>query len=442
MPEILAYLLQVNISVGVFYLLYRWLFRSFTFYRANRYLLIAGLLFSLAYPFITLPIFFSNASFTSLTEGGYSLPLSSWSVVEQDSRVVLFNIWFWLEVTFWLVTCLMALRLVMRFVSLYQLHCTTSPASFKGYAYRQVGLQVNPFSFWKTIYLNPNSHAPEELEAILKHEQVHIAGYHTLDVLLAEGILLFCWMNPAMWLTKKAISENLEFITDRHLLIAGMESRQYQYQLLKISQLAQISSLVNNFNFITIKTRISMMNKKRSASFLMFSYALLLPVALGFVTACNLPGDHAELQALEQASAVNSMEDSEIIYYLNGVVVDKAEIDKLDPQDIAQVNVLKGDNAQEKLDDTNAEGAVMVTARPGKGDVVKVNTSQNGTARESNPPLSAMLIMVDGEEVSQAYLEALAPEKIERMDVLKGEQATNYYGEKGKVGVLLITTKK
>lgn len=439
MPEILEYLLQVNISIGVFYLLYHWIFRSFTFYRTNRFLLIFGLLFSLVYPFIRLPHFFSN---TSLTQGAYNLPLSSWSAVEQESQAVLSNFWVWLEGTFWLLTCLMALRLVLRFASLYQLHRSTSPASFKGYTYRQLGLQVNPFSFWKTIYINPVSHAPEELEAILKHEQLHVAGYHTLDVLLAEVILLFCWMNPAMWLTKKAISENLEFITDRQLLIAGMESRQYQFQLLKICQLAQVSSLVNNFNFITIKTRISMMNKKRSASFLMFSYALLLPVAFGFVTACNLAGDHEQPQVLKEMSSVNRMEDSEVIYYLNGVVVDKAAIDRLDPQDIAQVDVLKGDNAQEMLGDINAEGAVMVTTRPAKGDVVKVNTSQTGITREKNPPLSDMLIMVDGEEVSRTYLEALAPDKIERMDVLKGEQATNGYGEKGKVGVVMITTKK
>ncbi len=52
------------------------------------------------------------------------------------------------------------------------------------------------------------------------------------------------------------------------------------------------------------------------------------------------------------------------------------------------------------------------------------------------------LIMVDGEEVSKEEMDKIMPADIESVTVLKDESATSVYGEKGKNGVIVITTKK
>lgn len=52
------------------------------------------------------------------------------------------------------------------------------------------------------------------------------------------------------------------------------------------------------------------------------------------------------------------------------------------------------------------------------------------------------LVVVDGEEISVSSLEKLSSETFESINVFKGETAINRFGEKGKNGVLLITTKK
>ena len=52
------------------------------------------------------------------------------------------------------------------------------------------------------------------------------------------------------------------------------------------------------------------------------------------------------------------------------------------------------------------------------------------------------LVMVDGEEISVSSLEKLSSDTFESINVFKGETAINRFGEKGKNGVLLITTKK
>lgn len=52
------------------------------------------------------------------------------------------------------------------------------------------------------------------------------------------------------------------------------------------------------------------------------------------------------------------------------------------------------------------------------------------------------LLVVDGEEISVSSLDKLSPDTFESINVFKGEAAINRFGEKGKNGVLLITTKK
>ena len=39
-------------------------------------------------------------------------------------------------------------------------------------------------------------------------------------------------------------------------------------------------------------------------------------------------------------------------------------------------------------------------------------------------------------------MEAVTPDSIEKVEVLKGDKATKEYGDKGKDGVIIITTKK
>lgn len=53
-----------------------------------------------------------------------------------------------------------------------------------------------------------------------------------------------------------------------------------------------------------------------------------------------------------------------------------------------------------------------------------------------------ILIILDGEAVSNDKMNQIAPNDIESISVLKDKSATELYGEKGKKGVIVITTKK
>ncbi|WP_224996050.1 M56 family metallopeptidase [Cesiribacter sp. SM1] len=445
MPSAIVYIIQLNTALVLFYLLYRLVFRPLTFYRLNRGLLLFGLLFSIIYPLIDINLLFSRPLELN---GAYKvvLPVLQYEQVQQQASS--FDYWYWLQFLFWSVTALMVLRLLLRFTSLYRLHRQAQPASHAGYHFRCVEGAVNPFSFWSTIYVNPGYHEPQELLAILKHEQVHVRELHSLDILLAELLLLFCWFNPAMWLTKKVISENLEFITDQQLLQGNIDSRFYQYSLLKISKLPEASSLVNNFNFLTIKTRIAMMNKKRSARVHAFKYALVIPLMCGLITACSVP-DHEEelILADEPGSRQESTLPEVSYYYVDGKEWSKENVSTLDPGEIESVEVFKGENATAVFGEEAASGVVVINTRKNSNTeaaramTVKIRQA-SGDAEADTESMADKLLIIDGREVTESELNRLSPDMISQMEVLKGEQALQKWGDKARGGAIIITTKQ
>ncbi len=52
------------------------------------------------------------------------------------------------------------------------------------------------------------------------------------------------------------------------------------------------------------------------------------------------------------------------------------------------------------------------------------------------------LFILDGKEMKEGKIDDISPDTIQSMNVLKGEKAIEKYGEKGKDGVIEITTKK
>ena len=174
----------------------------------------------------------------------------------------------------------MALRLLVQFVSLYRMHKNSSPDSLNHYQVRILAEQVSPFSFWQTIYINPSLHKQEDLANILAHEKVHVEQWHTLDIILAEICVVFYWFNPGVWLMKKAVRENIEFITDARILKKGIDKKAYQYSLLDVGTLQASVAIVNNFSLSDLKKRIKMMNAKRSSKVNLTRYMMVLPVLL------------------------------------------------------------------------------------------------------------------------------------------------------------------
>ncbi|WCT10795.1 M56 family metallopeptidase [Mucilaginibacter jinjuensis] len=279
MPALLIYLLKVNIALLIFCLGYYTVLRRLTFYTLNRVYLILAIVFCSLYPAI---------NFTGVVQKHQQLakPLQV-IIIDLGTRaqniskpIMQTDYWQWVIILFWLGVGLMTIRLIIQFFSLYNLYRRSKPGMVNQQQVRLMNHNSNPFSFWQHIYINPELHSKAELSSIIAHEQVHVKQWHTLDILLAELSLIFYWFNPGVWMMKKAISENLEFITDRKILQQGTDAKSYQYSLLYTCVNTTSNAMVNHFNISTIKKRIMMMNSKKSATYNITRYTFIVPTVL------------------------------------------------------------------------------------------------------------------------------------------------------------------
>jgi hypothetical protein len=87
----------------------------------------------------------------------------------------------------------------------------------------------------------------------------------------------------------------------------------------------------------------------------------------------------------------------------------------------------------------NHDDLVTVDISEESGKKMYRITTKN-TGLKEGPSLS--LAILDGKEVSEQEINAITPDKIQSINVLKGEAAIKKYGDKAKNGVVEITTKK
>ena len=98
----------------------------------------------------------------------------------------------------------------------------------------------------------------------------------------------------------------------------------------------------------------------------------------------------------------------------------------INPTNIESVTILKDKSASFAYGELGKNGVVLITT---KGFVIQ----------ESQEPQKP-LILVNG-EVYMLELNTINPEEIMDVTILKDKSATGIYGEAGKNGVILITTR-
>ncbi len=407
MPAMFVFLLKVNIALLLFCAGYYLVLRHLTFYTLNRIYLIVAMVFATVYPNINLNNFAQHHEQLArpVQVVVYSLEAPAQNLVKP---LVGPDYWYWIELIFWMGVGLLAGRLIAQLFSMYKMYRSSTPANIYDHDVRVINSDAGPFSFWKSIYVNPTKHDAADMKAILLHEQVHVNEWHTLDILLAELSTIFYWFNPGVWLMKKAVRENIEFITDRKILTKGMDSKQYQYSLLNVILTPSTNTLANNFNLSTIKKRIIMMNAKQSSAFNLSRYVLLVPAVIALLLvftvskaelssvtkssvkmlkalklevnkmSINTASAHKEVPVLSALSQTIIQSDTsrqnlltlidttkknqpELPLYINGARSDQKGLANVNPEDIAKMVVYRDSKA--KTDDSEKAGYISVITK-------------------------------------------------------------------------------
>ena len=317
METFYMYVLQVNVGLLVFYLLYRGLLARDTFLGMRRLYWWAAWVLAFLYPLVELGVWGRTETPLQVVMADYAEAMTVVSAVAPEEAAT----WSWQDglALLWAAgASALLLRMLVQLAVVCRLARRGRKVEWHGVRVLAVEGDNVPFSFFRWIFVQPDRHSEGELEEILAHEQAHVRQWHSLDVVVSELLCCLFWFNPAVWLAKRCVRQNLEFLADRAVVHSGFDRKNYQYHLLRLSYGVNIGQIVNNFNVSPLKKRIMMMNKKKSRHAGALKYALLLPVAGLLVLSAN-----AEAVAETAENVVAHWTADEGPVRMTGVVVDE-----------------------------------------------------------------------------------------------------------------------
>ena len=278
-PEF-AYLLKVNVAFVLFYAFYRLFFYKDTFFKLRRAILLAFFGLALFYPLLNIQDWVRQQEPIADVIYMYSAMLPEATAKADAAASVDWYGWLLgsLGFIYWGIVAFLCGRFLVQLSSILWLAHTSERVVIHETPVYALRKAAGPFSFFRMVFLHPESHSDKETDEILPHECTHVSQWHSIDVILSEMMCMACWFNPFVWLLKREVRHNLEYLADNTVIQSGYDSKSYQYHLLGLAHHQSVTTLYNSFNVLHLKNRIMMMNKKRSPGIVRTKYLIFIPL--------------------------------------------------------------------------------------------------------------------------------------------------------------------
>ncbi|HOF55428.1 MAG TPA: M56 family metallopeptidase [Prolixibacteraceae bacterium] len=292
MHNLVNYLLESGVSLTLFALVYLLFLRRETFFRTNRLFLLFSVLFSLLLPLLAIPVLAPRAVILpEVTVTPYRNLLETVLVERQrfSGNVEQFVISSRLIVNLWLAGVLvMAIISLLRLGQILRIIRKGKVTDSGDFKMVLNGRESDPFSFMNYLFIPEDYAQIPGYDQIVYHEREHIRQGHTWDILLLDILLVFQWFNPFIWMLKRAVRENHEYLVDRAVLRSGMTPADYKNLLLSEVVGSKVFA-AHHFNNSLLKNRFKMMTKipSRKAAGIKIVSGLMIALALVVVFACE-----------------------------------------------------------------------------------------------------------------------------------------------------------
>lgn len=283
METVFTYILKVNALLVLFYLVYQLALSRETFYKHSRWFLLSGLFVSLLLPFVT----FTKIEYYEVKRVlNNSIESNVPQMVQISNEVVQEPLLTNQEIMFLVygIICFgFLIKTLFDFIKLFKIIKVSNSEKKDKLVYINTNLVHTPFSFFNYIVYNEELINPVELQNIMKHEEAHSMQKHSFDTLLSQFFIILFWFNPIIWLYRKSIVQNLEFLADSYAIQHVSDRKVYQKTMLKITTQASNITIINTFNQSSIKKRIIMLNTNQSNRKNIWKIALILPILVCFI---------------------------------------------------------------------------------------------------------------------------------------------------------------
>ena len=310
----MEYLIKVSAILVLFYVCYKLFLNRETFFESNRLFLLVGIASAFLLPLITFTKYIEVEPTLTETAFGFGDAISQTIVTDNQISLTSILTYIYIAGVLFLLS-----RFLFQFGSLVLLFIKSTKQRVASYIYVITKNALSPFSFFNWIVFNPDHFNETELEQIITHEKVHAKQLHSIDILLVELISIILWFNPLIWLYKKDLCQNLEFIADKNVQATTHCKKSYQHLLLKTSAPNYQMALTNNFYNSLIKKRIVMLHKNKSNNRSKLKFLVILPALAVFLMSFNTKEIYIEKESNTKTESsvldLNDFESSQVETY-------------------------------------------------------------------------------------------------------------------------------
>jgi TonB-dependent SusC/RagA subfamily outer membrane receptor len=380
MEQIFVFVAKSSGLLAIFYFAYYFLLRKETFFNSNRWFLLAGLITSVLLPFLvyTKVVWVDPAPTNNLDLSQFVIA----PITESHSFEIKWNYIILIIYSIGFIAFL--IKFGMDFYSLNTILKGKKIQHQSNYKFIDINDNISPFSYFQNIVYNSSMYTPSELENIIEHEKVHSDQNHTIDVLISRIFCLLFWFNPIIWLYKKALIQNLEFIADKEASKKISDKRAYQYTLLKITTHENCVAITNHFYQSLIKKRIVMLNKNQSKKRNSWKYYVVFPALLAFVL-------------LFQVEIVAQEKDPDII-------------EKINPEEIEAVDVF---TIEKNATDAEIDKRVKTLK-----EKFNISTTISELKRNSNNEITSINIDLKDDKGTNQFKKSVTATGIEKIGII------------------------
>ncbi len=264
----IAYLIASTLCLVSLWVVYKLLLEPADCHRFKRFYLLFSLAAGFLAPYLQLRLPAGSPIAHTLPANQIPAPTDLGKFVQQQTRAVVLPATDTMAIDWsmivWTLYGLVTALLLFRFgFNLYRLFRSTRrhPAvAIPGATLILMPDLPLPYTFLHYIFISQEGYRGKQIEQeLLTHELAHVRQRHTFDRLLIELLICFCWFNPVLYLLRRAIELNHEFLADERVNHTYQNIPQYQHLLLsKLTAQAPLA-LASHFIFQTTKQRFIMM---------------------------------------------------------------------------------------------------------------------------------------------------------------------------------------
>jgi TonB-dependent SusC/RagA subfamily outer membrane receptor len=458
--ELFIYLLKSMILSGIFFGYYTLFLKNTIYHAYNRFYLLASMALSLVIPFFKLSMFtVSEEQAAGAKQVLIYLTQLPASQAQEESIA-------WEILVIIGISALFVGYLAYSILKVFRLKAVSAKKQMGDFTFIETDLDEAPFSFFSNLFWKKSiSMEDESGRKILQHELAHIREKHSWDRLFSQLICSIFWMNPFNWIMQKELQNIHEFIADRDAVGTG-EVDAFAKMLLQTYYGNHFLNPSHSFYYSSIKRRIIMLTTSNTPK-----YAYLRKVAVLPLVAITLVLFSIQLSAQKPKPKKEVATQYTVTMRPDSTTFSDPKTGKkvfsvatrdmppppppagapgvpVPPSDLKNVV----ESAKTNLPDKKATSSdvIYTVVEEVKGDksseilLVSQETADNNPEKKISIDFKKgkPLIVIDGVITSEINLNDLNPNKIQSMNVLKGEKATAKYAEKGANGVVEITTKK